>query len=504
MHDRLDPRRMIDLGASIESQQRSRLELERLAEVFERAPVAICVLRGPDLVYELVNPAYQALLPNRPILGLPLAEAIPGIDPAIRTVMRRVLETGEPFQAGKLHFPIDRDQDGVPEEAWFNLVYQPLAVDHRGIPGVIVIAIDITAQVRATQEIERQWHVFDTALSNSPDFCYVFDLDGRFTYMNQALLSLWQRTYQDAIGKNFFDLEYPPELAARLQDQIQQVIRTRGPLRDETPFEGPTGENRTYEYILVPIISKDGTIEGVAGSTRDITDRKQVERVLRESEFKLRELLNEKEVLVREVHHRVKNNLQIILSLLNLHAGYTTDDRVLGPLTEAAGRVRTIGRLHERLYASINLAEIEFGEYLRALTDELRELHERPEITVDVHTEHVIVDFETAIALGLIANELIVNSFKHAFPSDRGGRVTVTLGCLLDDAGSASAHQTRTVRLIVMDDGVGFPPGCEAQSSNSMGLHLVRLLVDQLHAQLEIRTVTGVGYAVTFSIPALS
>ena len=495
---------MTELGAGIASQQRSRLELERLAEVFERAPVAICVLRGPDLVYELINPAYQALLPNRPILGLPLAEVVPEMDPAIRAVVRRVLETGEPFQAGKLYVPIDRDQDGVPEEAWFNLVYQPLTADHRGIPGVIVIAIDITAQVQATQEIERQWHVFDTALSNSPDFCYVFDLDGRFTYMNQALLALWQKTYDEAVGKNFFELEYPPDLAGRLQDQIQQVIRTREPLTDETPFEGPTGESRMYEYIFVPIVGKDGVVAGVAGSTRDITDRKQVERVLRESEYKLRELLNEKEVLVREVHHRVKNNLQIILSLLNLHAGYTTDGRVLGPLSEAAGRVRTIARLHERLYTSINLAEIEFGEYLRALTDELRELHDRPEITVHVQTEHVIVDFEVAIALGLIANELIVNSFKHAFPSGRGGHVTVTLGYLFSDAGIAPSTETRLLRLMVIDDGIGFPPGSEAQDSSSMGLHLVRLLVEQLHAQLDVRTVTGVEFAVTFPLPAVS
>ena len=258
-----------------------------------------------------------------------------------------------------------------------------------------------------------------------------------------------------------------------------------------------------YEYILVPIVGKDGIVAGVAGSTRDITDRKQAERVLRESEAKLRQLLNEKEVLVREVHHRVKNNLQIILSLLNLHAGYTNDGGVLGPLSDAAGRVRTIARLHERLYTSVNLAEIEFGEYLRALTDELRQLHDRPGITVHVHTEHVIVDFETAIALGLIANELIVNSFKHAFPSDRVGHVTVRLGYLLNDAGLAPSP-ARLLRLTVIDDGIGFPQGSEAENSNSMGLHLVRLLVEQLHAQSEVRTVTGVEFVVTFPIAAVS
>ncbi len=126
------------------------------------------------------------------------------------------------------------------------------------------------------------------ALSTTPDFTYTFDLDGRFTYVNRALLSLWQKPLAEAIGKNFFELGYPPELAARLQNQIQQVIDTRQPLRDRTPFTGPTGETRFYEYIFVPVIDAN-QVEAVTGSTRDITEQKRFEEKERESQEQLRE-----------------------------------------------------------------------------------------------------------------------------------------------------------------------------------------------------------------------
>jgi PAS domain S-box-containing protein len=149
------------------------------------------------------------------------------------------------------------------------------------------VVTDATARKEAETHVLRQWRTFDTALSNTPDFTYIFDLSGRFTYINRALLSLWQRPLEDAVGKNFFDLEYPPELAARLQRQIQQVIDGKEPLRDHTPFTGPTGETRHYEYIFVPVFAADGQVESVAGSTRDVTEQYTVEEALRKSEERL-------------------------------------------------------------------------------------------------------------------------------------------------------------------------------------------------------------------------
>ena len=114
-------------------------------------------------------------------------------------------------------------------------------------------------------------------MSSVQDFIYIFDLRGRFTYVNQSLLDLWQKDLAGAVGKNFYDLDYPQDLAARLQRQIQEVITTRRPLKDETPYTSAFG-TRGYEYIFVPLISADGAVEAVAGVTRDITERKRATR----------------------------------------------------------------------------------------------------------------------------------------------------------------------------------------------------------------------------------
>jgi len=145
-------------------------------------------------------------------------------------------------------------------------------------------------KAKAEAEFRQQWRTFDTALSHNLDFNYIFDLQGRFTYVNRALLSLWNKPLEEAVGKNFFDLEYPYELAARLQRQIQQVIDTRQILRDNTPYVGAAGETGYYEYTFVPVIGEAGEVEAVAGSTRDVTDHVRMKQELASSQQKLQEI----------------------------------------------------------------------------------------------------------------------------------------------------------------------------------------------------------------------
>ena len=165
-----------------------------------------------------------------------------------------------------------------------------LSYDGTGAPlRMVGVNIDVDAQKRAESEMQKQWHLFDTALSYTPDMMYTFDLDGRFTYANRALLSLWQKPLEDVIGKNFSELDYPVDLHRHLQHQIQQVIESGRLMRDQTPYSGASGEQRYYDYTFVPVFASDGQVEAVAGSTRDITEQKRTEDDLRRMNGELRE-----------------------------------------------------------------------------------------------------------------------------------------------------------------------------------------------------------------------
>ena len=146
-------------------------------------------------------------------------------------------------------------------------------------------------QMELPPELRRQLRMFDTVMASVQDFVYLFDLSGRLTYANKALLDLWQKPLDQAVGKNFHDLGYPHDLATRLQRQIEEVITNRRPLKDETPFTSAFG-TRQYEYIFVPLFAADGAVEAVAGVTRDITERKQEEQAIREREERFRALLD--------------------------------------------------------------------------------------------------------------------------------------------------------------------------------------------------------------------
>ena len=171
--------------------------------------------------------------------------------------------------------------DGVAGTIWVaahDEVRKFTAEDARLLGTLADFAAAAAQSLASCRDEARRTRVFDTTLSSIADFAYVFDRDGRFAYVNKALLDLWGLSLQQAVGRNFFDLNYPPDLAARLQRQIEEVFETGRPVTDETPYTSPTGADGHYEYIFRPVLAVDGTtVEAVAGSTRDITRRKRAD-----------------------------------------------------------------------------------------------------------------------------------------------------------------------------------------------------------------------------------
>jgi two-component system, chemotaxis family, CheB/CheR fusion protein len=180
------------------------------------------------------------------------------------------------------------------EAKWFLTRIAPYRTGEDRIAGVVATFIDITRRKEAEEQLravsarmERQLHRFNTVMSAVPDFIYHFDLEGHFTYVNQSFLDFWGKRYEEVVGKSFHDVGYPEEIAARLQAQIRQVIDTGLPLKGDKSYVSAVGR-RDHEYIFFPLLAADGSVEAVAGATRDITHRKQVEESLRASEERLR------------------------------------------------------------------------------------------------------------------------------------------------------------------------------------------------------------------------
>jgi PAS domain S-box-containing protein len=276
VHDDITARKRAEESRQ-ESEHRTRTVLESITDAF------FAVDR--DWRFTYFNPKAERLLNRKPddLLGQVIWEVYPGLKGSeFEQAYRRVAQERDTLSLTAFY---------PDHQRWYEVHVYP-ATDG----GISVYFQDVSQRKRSEAEMERlretseqQRRIYETALSNSADFIYVFDLEGRFRYINQALLSLWGKQLQDSVGKNFFDLDYPPELAERLQRQIQFVIDTRQPLKDETPYTSTVGE-RLYEYIFVPVIGESGKVEAVAGSTRDITERKLAEEQLRESEERFRQL----------------------------------------------------------------------------------------------------------------------------------------------------------------------------------------------------------------------
>jgi PAS domain S-box-containing protein len=267
-------------------------ERSRLADVFQNAPSFLCVLLGPNHIFERANDRYLDLVDHRDIIGKPVREALPELETqGFLEILDRVYRTGEPYVGTGVPVKLRRG-DSV-EVRVLEFVYQPMRNAEGVVTGILAHGIDLTDRHRAenafvtlSAEAERQRRMFETALSNTADFLYLFDREGRFTYVNKALLDLWQLDLARAVGKTFFELDYPPELAARLQNQIEQVFKTGQPVRDETPYTSAAG-TRAYEYIFMPVLGAGGIVEAVAGSTRDITDRQHAAAALRDARERL-------------------------------------------------------------------------------------------------------------------------------------------------------------------------------------------------------------------------
>jgi len=240
---------------------------------------------------------------------------------------------------------------------------------------------------------------------------------------------------------------------------------------------------KTYDLIDTPIKKPDGSISKLE-IFRDITERKKAEEQIKAS-------LKEKEVLLQEVHHRVKNNMQLISSLFSLQSRHIKDKQAFEIFKSSQNRVRSMAIIHERFYQSKDFARVDFAEYVQSLTSHLLSSYGiNPDvIKLNINIKDAFLDLNTAIPCGLIINELLSNSLKHAFPDDKKGEINIAMRSL----------KGNEIELIVTDNGVGLPKGIDFIGTKTLGLHLVRILAkDQLHGDIKLDRAKGTSFSIRF------
>jgi PAS domain S-box-containing protein len=462
------------------------------------------------------------------VLGCDLGEVLHyrWLHPDDEAAAQRALGDTGVWRGGNIH--VKRNGEEIQVESTVNV----LRDGGGAVTGLLAIIRDITERKRVEEEarqmtsrLDRQTRIFDTTLSSISDFAYLFDRDGRFLYSNRALTDLLGITSEAIVGKNFFDLNYPDDLAARLQKQIRQVVDAGEIVRDETPFTSPAGEPGFYEYIFTPVFAADGTtVEVVAGSTRDVTERKRWEDAFRRAHEELEARVRERTLALGEANVSLRAEVrerraaeERVKSLLKQLVAVQEEERrrIARDIHDQMGQQMTALRmsleslrancdgqseLAEQFMRTLALAE-ELDQSVDFLTWELRPAaldhlglsaalanlvrgwSERFRLPAEYHASGVD-DLRLApdaeINLYRLAQEALHNVYKHA------GATSV--GVFLERRDDHAV-------LIIEDDGRGFDPGgvSDGDDGERMGLVGMRERATLVGGELEVESSPGDG-----------
>jgi len=309
----------------------------------------------------------------------------------------------------------------------------------------------------------------------------ITDPQGSITYVNDKFCAISKFSRDELLNQDHRIVNSAYHSKEFIRDLWTTII-TGKIWKGEIKNKAKDGSFYWVDTTIVPFLNSRGKPHHYVAIRADITERKAAEQALKES-------LHDKETLLKEIHHRVKNNMQLISSLLELQGKYIQDAKALSVFQECQNRIRSMALIHEKLYQSTSLARIDFAEYARGLTNMLiRSYRLSALINVELKIETLSLNLETAVPLGLILNELITNSLEHAFSSQQAGTIHVSLLHLNDDL----------MCLTVRDNGVGLPPGFDLEKASTLGMRLIHILTEQLHARMEARSEQGAVITVTF------
>ncbi len=465
-----------DAGSADEGNVRFRL-------VVEAAPNAMIMI-DPSGAIRLFNSQAERLFgySRAQLLGQSIEMLLPPrlreMHRAVRGAYMRTPQTRR-MGAGRDLFGLRRDGVEVPVEIGLNPISTP--------EGAYVLAsiIDITERKRAEQALRASEERFRLVVEDAPNAIIMVDEAGRIALLNAEAERLFGYRREELVGKAIEMLvpeRYRNEHSVLRGDFMNGPrARTAGTGRDLYGLRRD-GSEVPIEIGLNPIRTAEGAF--VLASVVDITERKRAQEQIAAA-------LTEKTVLLNEIHHRVKNNLQVITSLLNLQAARARDPAVQALVNESRNRVQAMALIHQLLFERHDWSKVELGPYLRRLGDLLSSTYGRGRVELSVQTDDdVQLDVQRAVPCGLLVNELVTNAYKHAFPPEGTGRIGIELR--REDGGNA--------RLCVFDSGRGLPEDLDMEHIDSLGMQLIPLLAEQVRGTLHIERGPGARFELRFPI----
>jgi PAS domain S-box-containing protein len=338
---------------------------------------------------------------------------------------------------------------------------------------------NVTADRISRNKLIEKEQRLSAIINNTEDLILSIDKNYNIIEYTYAVVKLVKKKYGKKVvpGMSVFDT-VNPEWIEPFTAIYEKVFK--GKLYHEVFTAEEQGAILYFESFYNPIKNAEGKTTGIAIFSQDITRREVNER-------KVKLALNEKEILLKEVHHRVKNNLQVVSSILNLQSAYVEDEKILMLLSESQNRIKSMSFIHEALYQTKDFSYIDFKEYILNLSNNLIHSYQIYGDLVDLvlNVEKVLLNLDQAIPCGLIVNELFSNALKYAFEPNKAGSITIAL-----------THNSKDeIKLIVKDNGQGLPNNFDFRKTESLGLQLVTTLVEQIDGTVNCETKKGKGTA---------